>query len=168
MSHGKRIRLRHFCKNVLHETYLVKFKFEKLCKNWKTDVLSLLLNYCPSERYLYFYLSRTNHLIYTTILKCFVNQIVFQRSNMTQVTIAIKVIQRENDISSTKITKTTVRIAAKNLKQNTVFLAWIQRIKKIESKKLFPTKKLQTINIDVWKYPLRISCTKNALDWIIF
>ena len=42
---------------------------------------------------------------------------------MTQVTIAIKVIQRENDISSTKITKTTVRIAAKNLKQNTVFLA---------------------------------------------
>ena len=57
------------------------------------------------------------------MLKCFVNQIVFQSSNTTQVTIAIKVIQRENDISSTKITKTTVRIAAKNLKQNTVYLA---------------------------------------------
>ena len=39
------------------------------------------------------------------MLKCFVNQIVFQSPNMTQVTIAIKVSQCENDTSSRKIKK---------------------------------------------------------------
>ena len=39
------------------------------------------------------------------MLECFVNHIVFQSPNMTQVTIAVKVSQWENDISSTKIEK---------------------------------------------------------------
>ena len=30
MTHEKRKRFRHYCRNVLHETYLIKFKFEKL------------------------------------------------------------------------------------------------------------------------------------------
>ena len=36
------------------------------------------------------------------MLKSFVNEIVFKSPNMTQVTIAIKVSQFENDISSRK------------------------------------------------------------------
>ena len=95
MSHGKRTGLRYFCKNVLNETYLIKFKFDKLCgekkQTQKQIFYPLLLNYCPSVGYLYFYLSRTNQLINTKMLKCFVNQIVFQSPNMTQVTMAIKV-----------------------------------------------------------------------------
>ena len=30
MAHKKRKRFRHYCRNVSHETYLIKFKFEKL------------------------------------------------------------------------------------------------------------------------------------------
>ena len=48
-----------------------------------------------------------NQLINTKMLKCFVNQVVIQSPNMTQVTIAIKVNQWKNDISSRKIKKTT-------------------------------------------------------------
>ena len=36
---------RHFCKNVFHETYFIKFKFEKLCgdtTNTKTYILSII------------------------------------------------------------------------------------------------------------------------------
>ena len=42
MTHEKRKRFRHYCRNVLHETYLIKFKFEKLCEVWKTDILSII------------------------------------------------------------------------------------------------------------------------------
>ena len=31
-THEKRKRFRHCCRNTLHETYLIKFKFEKLCE----------------------------------------------------------------------------------------------------------------------------------------
>ena len=30
--HEKRKRFRHCCRNILYETYLIKFKFEKLCE----------------------------------------------------------------------------------------------------------------------------------------
>ena len=66
------------------------------------------------------------------MLECFVNHVVFQSPNMMQVTIAIKVIQRENDISSGKIKKTTkkkaliekVKIAAKITKKRTIQFIW--------------------------------------------
>ena len=32
MTHEKRKRFRHRCRNILQETYLIKFKFEKLCE----------------------------------------------------------------------------------------------------------------------------------------
>ena len=59
------------------------------------------------------------------MLKCFTNHIVIQSPNMTQVTIAIKVSQWENDISSRKRKKDQgkkallekVKMAAKNKKK---------------------------------------------------
>ena len=44
-----------------------------------------------------------NKAVIIEMLECFVNHIVCQSPNMTQVAIAIKVSQSENDISSRKI-----------------------------------------------------------------
>ena len=32
MTREKRKRFRHYCRNVLHDIHLIKFKFEKLCE----------------------------------------------------------------------------------------------------------------------------------------
>ena len=32
MRHEKRKRFRHYCRNDLHEAYLIKLKFEQLCE----------------------------------------------------------------------------------------------------------------------------------------
>ena len=32
ITQEKRKRFRHHCRNILHETYLIKFKFEKSCE----------------------------------------------------------------------------------------------------------------------------------------
>ena len=42
VTHKTRKRFRHYSRNVLHETYLIKFRFEKLCEVWKTDILSII------------------------------------------------------------------------------------------------------------------------------
>ena len=36
MRHEKRKRFRQYCRNDLHEAYLIKLKFEQLCEVWKT------------------------------------------------------------------------------------------------------------------------------------
>ena len=38
----KKKRFRHYCRNIMHEIYLIKFKFEKLCEVWKT----YFVHYC--------------------------------------------------------------------------------------------------------------------------
>ena len=40
MSHGKRIRLRCFCKHVLHETYLLSLNLKNYVK-FEKDILSI-------------------------------------------------------------------------------------------------------------------------------
>ena len=50
MTHEKRKRLRHCCRNILHETYLIKFKFEKLCEVWKTDILPIIAELLPTPQ----------------------------------------------------------------------------------------------------------------------
>ena len=42
MAHAIRKKFRQHCRKVLHETYLIKFKFEKLCEVWKTAILSII------------------------------------------------------------------------------------------------------------------------------
>ena len=60
-------------------------------------------------------------------MKSFVKQIVFQSLNITQVTIAIKVNQWENDISSKKKKKTTEKMAAKKLNREHCSLSGINK-----------------------------------------
>ena len=84
------------------------------------------------------------------MLECFVNHIVFQSLNMTQVTIAIKVSQWENDISSRKIKKDHRK---KELLEKTKMAA--KKLKK-EYKKKKKSYLLQIVKINIWKH-LQIS-----------
>ena len=71
---------------------------------------------------MYFYFIMKKPIDNTKMLKSFVNEIVFKSPNMTQVTIAIKISQLENDISarkrqkqySKKVLLEKVKMAAKN------------------------------------------------------
>ena len=56
-SHGKRIRQIYFCKNILHEKYLIKFRFEKLCGakiHTKADNLLIIAELLSSRRVIVF------------------------------------------------------------------------------------------------------------------
>ena len=135
-----------------------------------------LLNYCPSEGYLYFYLSWTNQLIKTKMLECLM-RLLYKVQMWRKLRLQLKsanegmVFHQEREKKSTgkKALFKKVRMVAKKLKQEHYSLSGknnLQLFKKTTKKTV--SCKLQITNIDAWKHLAQLSCMSNVFGLIIF